>query len=86
VLAELARQSWGPANLINVTVRDGIVDLWGVVLAAHQREAAIVAAENIGGVKGVRSHLAWVEPISGMVFDDPSDEAVGKKAVTSESV
>jgi CBS domain-containing protein len=86
VLAELGRQSWGPANLINVTVRDGIVDLWGVVLAGHQREAATVAAENIAGVKAVRSHLAWVEPISGMVFDDPSDEAVGKKAVASESV
>jgi CBS domain-containing protein len=86
VLAELARQSWGPANLINVTVRDGIVDLWGVVLAGHQREAATAAAENIAGVKAVRSHLAWVEPISGMVFDDPSDEAVGKKAVASEAV
>jgi hypothetical protein len=29
------------------------VDLWGIVLAAHQREAAIVAAENIPGVKAV---------------------------------
>jgi CBS domain-containing protein len=86
VLADLARQSWGPANLINVTVRDGIVDLWGVVLAGHQREAAIVAAENIAGVKAVRSHLAWVEPLSGMVFDDPSDEAVGKMTVASEPV
>jgi CBS domain-containing protein len=36
VLAELGRQSWGPANLINVTVRDGIVDLWGVVLEPCQ--------------------------------------------------
>ncbi len=57
-----------------------------VVLADHQREAAIGAAENIAGVKAVRSHLAWVEPISGMVFDDPSDEAVSKKAVASEPV
>ena len=86
VLAELARQSWAPSNLINVTVRDGIVNLWGVVLTAHQREAVIVAAENIAGVKAVRSHLAWVEPMSGMVFDDPSDETVGKQAVASEPV
>jgi len=84
VLAELARQPWAPSNLINVTVRDGIVDLWGVVLAAHEREAAIVAAENAAGVKAVRSHLAWVEPMSGMVFDDPNDE--DRKAATSESV
>jgi CBS domain-containing protein len=86
VLAELVRQSWAPTNLINITVRNGIVDLWGIVLAAHQREAAIVAAENIAGVKAVRSHLAWVEPMSGMVIDDPSDEATGKKAAASGSV
>jgi hypothetical protein len=50
------------------------VDLWGIVLAAHQREAAIVAAENIPGVKAVRSHIAWVEPVSGMViYDDRQD-------------
>jgi hypothetical protein len=67
-------------------VRDRIVDLWGVVLAGHQRESANVAAENIAGVKAVRSHLAWIEPLSGMVFDDPSDEAVGKKTVASEPV
>lgn len=79
VFAELARQPWAPSNLINVTVREGVVDLWGIVLAAHQREAAVVAAENVAGVKGVRSHLAWVEPMSGMVFDDPSDEAADKK-------
>ena len=56
------------------------------MLAAHQREAATVAAENIAGVKSVRTHLAWVDPISGMVFDDPGDEAVGKKTVASEPV
>ncbi len=85
VLAELARQPWAPTNLINITVRAGIVDLWGVVLAEHQREAAIVAAENIAGVKAVRSHLAWVEPMSGVVIDDPSDEAAHRKVAASES-
>ena len=85
VFAELARQSWAPSKLINVTVRSGTVDLWGVVLAPNQREAAIVAAENVPGVKAVRSHLVWVEPMSGMVMEDPSDEVAGKRTTTDEA-
>jgi CBS domain-containing protein len=68
VLAELETQVWAPHHFIDVTAMNGIVDLWGVVLAAKQREAAVVVAENVPGVKAVRSHLAWVEPMSGMVF------------------
>ena len=75
VLAELDRQSWAPRHLIEVTVKDGIVDLWGAVLVANQRDAAVVAAENVSGVKEVRSHLARVEPVSGMVFQDADTEA-----------
>jgi len=85
VFAELARQSWAPSKLINVTVRSGTVDLWGVVLAPNQREAAIVAAENVPGVKAVRSHLVWVEPMSGMVMEDPSDKVADKKTATNEA-
>lgn len=78
LITELAKQAWAPQ--LNATVRDGVVDLWGVVLAAHQREAAIVAAENIPGVKAVRSHVAWVEPVSGMVIYDPEDNTTGTSA------
>jgi CBS domain-containing protein len=62
LMTELAKQPWGPQ--LNTTVRDGVVDLWGVILAPHQDEAATVAAENIPGVRAVRSHLAWVDPMS----------------------
>jgi CBS domain-containing protein len=79
LLAELAKQPWSPQ--FTATVRDGIVDLWGVVLAAHQREAAIVAAKNIAGVKAVRSHLPWVDPVSGMVIDDDHEGHASGTAV-----
>ena len=69
VMTELRKQPW--ARQFNVTVRDGIVDLWGAVFAAHQREAAIVAAENVSGVKAVRSHVAWIDPHTGMVIQYP---------------
>lgn len=77
VMTELTKQPWAPQ--LNATVRDGVVDLWGIVLAAHQREAAIVAAENIPGVKTVRTHIAWVEPVSGMVICD-AEEQTGSSA------
>jgi CBS domain-containing protein len=71
IMTELGNQPWAPQ--FNVTVRDGIVDLWGIVLASRQREAAIVAVENVSGVKAVRSHIAWVDPHSGMVIQFPEE-------------
>ncbi len=75
VLAELARQTWAPSQMINVTVRNGVVELWGTVLSPEQRDAARVAAENVPGVKAVKSHIAWVEPMSCIAFPDPDDES-----------
>jgi CBS domain-containing protein len=74
VLAELDRQSWGPRNLIDVIVRNGVVELWGTVVEPDQRDAARVAAETVPGVKAVKSHIVWIEPMSGMAFSDPDDE------------
>jgi hypothetical protein len=50
-------------------VRDGVVELWGAILDERQREAMRVAAENIPGVKEVKDHLVWVDPVSGMVIE-----------------
>jgi hypothetical protein len=45
-----------------------VVELWGAITDERERRAFTVAAENIPGVKAVRDHLAWVEPMSGMAF------------------
>ncbi len=74
VRAELDRQSFGPGHLIDVVVRNGVVELWGTVVDPAQRDAARVAAETVPGVKAVKSHIVWVEPMSAMVFGDPDDE------------
>ena len=60
--------------MIDVIVRNGVVELWGTVLDARQRDAARVAAETVPGVKAVKSHIVWVEPMSGMTFSDPDDD------------
>jgi CBS domain-containing protein len=80
VLAELVRQSWAPAALINVIVKDGIVELWGTLTDDRERQAIIVAAENVPGVQAVRDHLVWIEPASGTVIYSSNDEAGQQKA------
>ena len=69
LLVEMKKESWAPAAMVNVVVRDGVVEFWGVIIDERQREALKVAAENIPGVKAVKDHLVWVEPTSGMVIE-----------------
>jgi CBS domain-containing protein len=73
--AEMQKEQWAPAAITNVVVHDGVVELWGVVIDERQRAALKVAAENISGVKAVKDHLVWVEPMSGLALD-PKDEAL----------
>ena len=73
ILAECEKQAWAP--LVNVVVRDGIVHLWGTITDDRQRQALIVASENIPGVKAVHDHLVWIEPTSGFVMESDEDAA-----------
>jgi len=75
LVAEMKRKIWAPVATVNVVVRDGVVDLWGVIVDERQRKALKVAAENIPGVKAVNDHLVWVEPMSGTTIE-PTDVAL----------
>ena len=75
LIAEIQKEKWAPVAMINIVVRDGIVELWGTIFDERQREALKVAAENIPGVKAVKDHMVWVEPVSGM-FIEPREEIV----------
>jgi len=74
VMTELKKQPWTPMQSIDVTVRNGVADLWGSILDERERKALIVAVENVPGIKEVRDHLAWIEPRTGMVVYNPDDE------------
>src|SRR5262245_34454869 len=76
LLTELNQQSWAPLGLIDIIVRNGTVELWGTILDERKRQAFIVAAENVHGVKAVRDHLVYVDPTSGTTFGPP-DQASG---------
>lgn len=80
VMAELAGQAWAPTALLNVIVKDGVVELWGTITDERERQAIIVAAENAPGVKAVKDHLAWVDAMSGMLIYQSDEEPAQAKA------
>jgi CBS domain-containing protein len=80
ILSDLTKQSWAPTGLINIVVRNGVVELWGTIMDDRERQALIVVAENVPGVKDVRDHLVWIEPISGMAVVPEDIEAGRAKA------
>jgi CBS domain-containing protein len=80
LLAELGRQLWAPTALINVAVKDGIVELWGTITDERERQAMMVAAENVPGVKAVRDRMVWIEPTTGMAIYSSNDDPALAKA------
>ncbi|MEO6781419.1 MAG: CBS domain-containing protein [Bradyrhizobium sp.] len=77
IIDALDKKDWCPLGL-NVIVRDGIVHLSGVITEERSRQATIVAAENVAGVKKVHDHLCWVDTMSGIYLNSPEDESLAK--------
>lgn len=77
VIDALEKKDWCPFGL-SVMVRDGIVHLSGVITEERSRQATIVAAENVAGVKKVHDHICWVDTMSGMYLNSPEDEGLAK--------
>ena len=71
ILATLGKQRWAPN--ISIVVRNGVVELRGIISDDRERQGLIVAAENIAGVKQVHDHLFYVEPLSGVAFPSTED-------------
>jgi CBS domain-containing protein len=77
VLATIEQATWRPARL-NVSVWNGVVHLRGFVTSEVSRKAAIVAAENVPGVRQVRDELRSYPPpeedYGGGDFVSPQEE------------
>lgn len=71
VLREIENRPWAATTSITVSVTDGVVDLDGVVFDERERTALKVAAETAPGMRGVRDHLTWVEPNTGITLPAP---------------
>jgi len=57
LLADLRNQPWAELGIINVTVTEGKVELWGIVDGENERRALKVAAGAVPGVVAVEDHL-----------------------------
>jgi CBS domain-containing protein len=66
VLSRLNGELWRP-SMLNVTVHDGTVDLWGFVTSDDEKKAARIAVEGIPGVKSINDHLTIPEPVTAIV-------------------
>ena len=77
IMAAIEKNDWSPFG-VNVIVRDGIVLLSGVITEERSRQATIVAAGNVAGVKKVHDHLCWVDAMSGMYLESPEDAEMAK--------
>jgi CBS domain-containing protein len=74
IISAISNTDWRPIGL-QVTVRNGVVHLHGIVVNPGSRQAAIVAAENISGVKEVHDHLCFVDTYSGFYVESSEDIA-----------
>ena len=57
LLTNLESQPWAHTSLLNVTVRDGVVDLWGMTTSNAEKDAVRIAAETTNGVRAVNNHI-----------------------------
>jgi CBS-domain-containing membrane protein len=64
VVSRLKSEPWVRPNLVNVTVTDGTVDLWGMVDSAVEKQALRVAVETVPNVKAVNDNIT-VRPAAG---------------------
>jgi CBS domain-containing protein len=57
LLKHLNTQRWAHTDLLNVTVNEGVVDLWGLAASDAERKAIRIAAENTPGVRAVNDRM-----------------------------
>ena len=71
----LAKESWAPVARIDLTVVDGVVEIWGTITSEDERRAVCVIAENTPGVKRVVDHMMFMDLYSGTIVESPGDTA-----------
>jgi CBS-domain-containing membrane protein len=67
IFSRLRSEPWAKPSLVNVTVSDGMVDLWGVAETPAEKQALRVAVQVTPGVKAVNDNLI-VQPAASVVY------------------
>jgi CBS domain-containing protein len=66
VIASLNNESWRP-SMLDVRVRGGVVDLWGLINSEDDRKAAVITVERTAGVKFVKDNLMITPPVTSLI-------------------
>jgi len=66
LLANLKGQRWAHTSLLNVTVKDGVVSLWGVTNSGQERRAIRITAESIPGVRAINDNMLLRPTVAGI--------------------
>jgi CBS domain-containing protein len=74
ILDEIKRTPWLGGGSVSVAVEDGKVLLDGCVVDLRQRAALRVVAENAPGARRVENRLVCIDPTSGFIVYDPSED------------
>ena len=77
IIDALGKNDWCPTASASSSATASS-HLSGIITDERSRQAAIVCAENIAGVKKVHDHLCWVDPMSGLYFIAPEDDDLAK--------
>jgi CBS domain-containing protein len=72
IIRAVSATDWRPIGF-EVTVRNSVVHLHGIITTDEARQATIVAAENTAGVKKVHDHLCFVDTWSGFYVESAED-------------
>ena len=57
IMAALKAEAWAHTGLLNITVNNGVVDIWGIAGSEAERKAIRVAAESTPGVSVVKDNM-----------------------------
>jgi CBS domain-containing protein len=65
VMKQFKLEKWSKGSLLNVTIQDGTVKLWGIVDSEAEKDAARVAAELVEGVQAIENNVTVLPLVSG---------------------
>ncbi|WP_338691684.1 CBS domain-containing protein [Bradyrhizobium sp. 26S5] len=84
IVRALDSANWCPLGL-QVSVRNGVVHLRGIIMDERARQAAIVAGENTSGVRELHDHLCYVDTYSGFYIQSAEDERAAAAKTAQET-
>lgn len=65
IMGQFKSEQWSRRSILNATVQDGKVKLWGIVASEAEKEAARVPAELVAGVRAVENNVIVQPAIAG---------------------